>query len=81
LEATPMITTQQLPARAVPAGIVTAPSIVEHMADKMLEMGMNGTAVTADSLAEHSDFTRAEIEEHGPEAADLAKSRAVRHQG
>ncbi|TPN43234.1 hypothetical protein [Mesorhizobium sp. B1-1-7] len=52
--------------------------IVERMADKMLEMGMNGIAVTADSLAEHSNFTRAEIGAHGSEASDLAKSRAVR---
>jgi hypothetical protein len=52
--------------------------IVERMADKMLEMAMNGVAVTADSLAEHSSFTRAEIKEHGADAADLAKSRAVR---
>jgi hypothetical protein len=76
-----MITTQQRPAPSVPAAIITAKGIVERMADKMLEMGMNGTAVTADSLAEHSDFTRAEIKEHGPEASDLAKARAVRHQG
>lgn len=76
-----MITTQQRPAPAVPAAILTTASIVEAMADKMLEMGMNGTAVTADSLAEHSDFTRAEIEKHGKEASDLAKSRAVRQQG
>ncbi|AZO04557.1 hypothetical protein [Mesorhizobium sp. M2A.F.Ca.ET.043.02.1.1] len=53
-------------------------SIVESMADKMLEMGMNGIAVTADSLAEHSSFTRAEIERHGLDAADMAKMRAVR---
>ncbi|TIU57129.1 MAG: hypothetical protein E5W35_10310 [Mesorhizobium sp.] len=53
-------------------------SIVESMADKMLEMGMNGIAVTADSLAEHSSFTRAQIAKHGPDAADRAKSRAVR---
>ncbi|TPJ75803.1 hypothetical protein FJ422_30755 [Mesorhizobium sp. B2-6-3] len=75
-----MITTQPRPAPAIsPAAMCK--DIVERMADKMLEMGMNGTAVTPDSLAEHSNFTRAEIEEHGPEAADLAKSRAVRHQG
>ena len=53
-------------------------TLVESMADKMLEMGMNGIAVTADSLAEHSSFTRAEIEKHGLDAADMAKVRAVR---
>ncbi|OBQ68381.1 hypothetical protein A9K72_08995 [Mesorhizobium loti] len=74
-----MITTQQRPAPTIPTAVIT--SIVERMADTMLEMGMNGTAVTADSLAEHSNFTRAQIEEHGPEAADLAKARAVHHQG
>ncbi|RWC27737.1 MAG: hypothetical protein EOS27_20340 [Mesorhizobium sp.] len=73
-----MITFQHPPIGALSTSpAVFATSIVERMADKMLEMGMNGTAVTADSLAEHSNFTRAEIEEHGPEAADLAKSRAV----
>ncbi|WP_157866132.1 hypothetical protein [Mesorhizobium japonicum] len=76
-----MITTQPRQAPALPAAVITAQSIVERMADKMLEMGMNGTAVTADSLAEHSNFTRAQIEEHGPEAADLAKSRALHNQG
>lgn len=73
-----MITFQQPPAVSVPAGAIVERSIVERMADKMLEMAMNSVAVTADSLAEHSDFTRAEIKEHGDEAADLAKSRAVR---
>ncbi|RWE71865.1 hypothetical protein [Mesorhizobium sp.] len=53
-------------------------TLVESMADKMLEMAMNGIAVTADSLAEHSSFTRAQISSHGPDAADIAKSREVR---
>jgi hypothetical protein len=61
-----------------PASAFVERTIVERMADKMLEMGMNGISVTAASLAEHSDFTRAEIEQHGPDAADLAKARAVR---
>ncbi|ODA94968.1 hypothetical protein BFX40_20255 [Mesorhizobium sp. SEMIA 3007] len=76
-----MITFQQphIGSLSTSPAIITQ-SIVERMADTMLEMGMNGTAVTADSLAEHSNFTRAQIEEHGPEAADLAKSRAVRHE-
>ncbi|TIM24742.1 MAG: hypothetical protein E5Y74_00665 [Mesorhizobium sp.] len=73
-----MITFQQPPVGSLSTSpAVITQGIVELMADKMLEMGMNGTAVTADSLAEHSSFTRAQIEEHGPEAADLAKSRAV----
>jgi len=61
-----------------PASAFVERSLPERMADKMLEMAMNGISVTADSLAEHSDFTRAEIKEHGAEAADLAKARAVR---
>ncbi|TIN81553.1 MAG: hypothetical protein E5Y29_12480 [Mesorhizobium sp.] len=73
-----MITFQQPPIGSLSTSpAVITQGIVELMADKMLEMGMNGTAVTADSLAEHSNFTRAQIEEHGSEAADLAKSRAV----
>lgn len=61
-----------------PAGpVLVERTIVERMADKMREMAMNGIAVTAGSLAEHSDFTRAQIEEHGPDAADLAKSLSV----
>ncbi|TPK38674.1 hypothetical protein [Mesorhizobium sp. B2-5-3] len=75
-----MITTQPRPAPAISPAAMPK-DIVERMADKMLEMGMNGTAVTAESLFEHSDFSRAEIKEHGPEASDLARSRAVRHQG
>ncbi len=54
-------------------------SIVERMADKMLEMGMNGIAVTRASLAEHSGFTFAEIDKHGTDAGDLAKTLAFRH--
>lgn len=75
-----MITFQHPPIGALSTSpaIVGRQSIVDCMADKMLEMGMNGTAVTADSLAENSDFTRAEIAEHGPDAADRAKSLAVR---
>ena len=59
--------------------VAPAPAtVVERMADVMLAMGMNGTAVTADSLFEHSDFTRDEIRRHGAEASDLARARAVR---
>lgn len=71
------------PVAAAPTEISTpsrvgAPSIVEAMARRMREMALNGTAVTADSLHEHSDFTRAEIKEHGPEAADLARASSIR---
>ncbi|TPM41571.1 hypothetical protein [Mesorhizobium sp. B2-3-4] len=76
-----MITTQQRPAPSVPSGILTAQSIVDRMADKMLEMGMNSTAVTADTLFENSDFTREDIDKHGAEAANLARHRAVRQVG
>lgn len=54
--------------------------ILERMADRVLELGMNGTAVTKDSLYENTDFTRDEIERHAPEACDLARSRAIRRQ-
>lgn len=63
-----------------PAGApqLVVSEIVERMADKMLELGMNGIAVDADTLFEHSDFTRDEIRTHGREAADLARGRSVR---
>ncbi|MCO5071103.1 MAG: hypothetical protein M9944_07845 [Rhizobiaceae bacterium] len=54
------------------------PAIVEMMADTMREMAMNGTAVTADSLFEHSGFTRDQIAAHAAEAADLARATAIR---
>lgn len=61
-----------------PAPAPIAPTLVERMAQKMREMGMGGVAVTADSLFEYSDFSRAEIEAHGREAADLARALSVR---
>lgn len=67
-----MITTRNTPTAAPATGIV------ERMADKMREMGQNGIAVTIDTMAEHSDFTRAEIKEFGPAAADHAKQHHVR---
>jgi hypothetical protein len=68
-----MITFQKIqPGETLP------PAILDRMADKMLEIGMNGVAVDADTLFERSDFTRAEIEKHGREAADLARARAIR---
>lgn len=54
------------------------PGIVERMADKMREMGQNGIAVTSETLAEHSDFTRDEIKAFGAAAADFAKAHHVR---
>lgn len=54
------------------------PGIVERMADKMREMGQNGIAVTSETLAEHSDFTRDEIRAFGAAAADHAKASHVR---
>lgn len=62
----------------VTAPTLAASSVVERMAERVLELGMNGIAVTRDVLFEHTDFTRAEIEEHAAEACDLARSRAVR---
>lgn len=68
-----MITTQtHIPPTTAHAGIV------EAMADKMREMGENGIPVTAESLASHSDFTRAQIAKHGEAAADFAKSSRTR---
>ncbi|RWC29815.1 MAG: hypothetical protein E5V25_08255 [Mesorhizobium sp.] len=74
-----MITFQQPPALAPMTAAIMSQSIVDRMADKMLEMGMNGTAVTKESLFEHSDFTLEQIDQHGPEASNLARSRAVRN--
>ncbi|TPN79991.1 hypothetical protein [Mesorhizobium sp. B1-1-2] len=54
-------------------------SIVERMAERVLELGMNGTAVTKDALFEHTDFTREEIDAHALEACNLARARAVRN--
>lgn len=76
-----MITTQPRQAPAKSPAIITTKSIVERMADRVLELGMNSIAVTKDVLEEHTDFTRSEIEQHAKDACDLAKSRAVRHQG
>lgn len=70
-----MIRTRIAP-EAAPAA--SPESIVSRMARKMREMGMNGVAVTADSLAEHSNFTRAEIAAYGRQAADEAKAASVR---
>ncbi|MCF6111967.1 hypothetical protein [Mesorhizobium muleiense] len=77
-----MITFQQPPDALAPVSVaVMSQNIVDRMADKMLEMGMNGTAVTKESLFEHSDFTLEQIDQHGTEASNLARSRAVRQQG
>lgn len=53
-----------------------SPDIVSRMADKIRELGANGGVTAADL---DGDFTRAEIEKHSAEAADLAKqlSRAA----
>ncbi|WP_421912765.1 hypothetical protein [Mesorhizobium sp.] len=75
-----MITTQPRQSRA-PSRAVIGRSIVERMADRVLELGMNGTAVTKDVLSEHTEFTLAEIEKHAKEACDLAKARAIRNVG
>jgi hypothetical protein len=57
------------------AGAPTSlPSLLERMADKMREMASNGIAVTVDTLFEHSDFTRGEIDSFAREAADLARA-------
>ena len=71
-----MITFRQPEPTASPADLETDPVVI--MAERMRELGMSGTAVTAESLFENSDFTRAEIEQYGRDAADLARARAVR---
>ncbi|RWM02128.1 MAG: hypothetical protein EOR68_08460 [Mesorhizobium sp.] len=53
-------------------------SLIERMADRVLELGMNGIAVTKDALFEHTSFTLEQIEQHGREACNLARSRAFR---
>ncbi len=55
-------------------------NIVARMADRMLELGLNGVPVTPEALHEHSDFTHAEIKSYGPEASDVARQtlRSVR---
>lgn len=68
-----MITTQTIDRPAPrPAEI-----LLDRMVEKVLELGMNGVAVTRDALYEHSDFSRAEIDAYAAEACDLARSRAV----
>lgn len=52
--------------------------LVERMAERVRELGMNGIAVTKDVLFEHTDFTLEEIDQHGREACNLARQRAVR---
>ncbi|RWK12505.1 hypothetical protein [Mesorhizobium sp.] len=52
--------------------------LVERMAERVRELGMNGIAVTKDVLFEHTDFTRAEIDTHALEACDIARQRAIR---
>lgn len=53
-------------------------SLLARMTDKVVEMAENGVAVTADSLLEHSDFTRDEIRSFGAAACDAARQRSRR---
>lgn len=62
---------------ATPA-IVPEQSILERMAATMQEMRAAGQVVTAYTLAVFGDFTDDEVATHGPEAANLARSRAVK---
>lgn len=52
--------------------------IVERMAERVRELGMNGIAVTKDVLFEHSDFTREEIDRHALDACNIARQRVIR---
>lgn len=74
-----MISHQCRPAATALSAVALPPrSLIDQMVDKILEMGMNGIAVTADSLFEHSGFTSVEIEKHGRAACDIARTRATR---
>lgn len=53
------------------------PSAVERMAQAMAEIAFAGQTCDADALA-LKGFTRAEIDRHGRDAADLATQRAIR---
>lgn len=63
---------------AVPPPALPERTVAERMADVMREMRAAGQVVTAASVAVHGDFTDAEVAKHGPEAANLARSREVR---
>jgi len=66
-------------AKAVPPPAPQAPrTVAERMADVMREMRAAGQIVTAETVAVHGDFTNAEVAKHGPEAANLARSREIR---
>lgn len=62
--------------------LTTQPSgerpLVERMAERVRELGMNGIAVTKDVLFEHTDFTMEEIDKHALDACNLARQQAVR---
>jgi len=62
----------------VPSQPATGKSIVERMADDMADMRAAGQLVTNEALAVWGDWSSAEVERHAREAADLARSRAVR---
>ncbi|TIW09549.1 MAG: hypothetical protein E5V66_22335 [Mesorhizobium sp.] len=52
--------------------------LVERMAERVRELGMNGIAVTKDVLFEHTDFTMEEIDKHALDACNIARQRAIR---
>lgn len=53
-------------------------SLVERMAETMRDMRAAGQVVTISALAVYGDYTDAEVERYGAEAADLARARAAR---
>ena len=74
-----MITTQTIASSpAAPSLAGPSETQLDRMVDKVLEMGMNGIAVTKDTLYEFSDFSRAEIDAHAADACDIARQRANR---
>ena len=54
------------------------PSTVDHMASVMREMAFGGQTVTAEALALKGDFSKAEIERYGQDAADKARADSIR---
>lgn len=63
---------------AQPAASHPAAALVERMAATMQDMRAAGLVVTSQSLAVHGDYTDDEVARHAAEAANLARSRAVK---
>jgi len=71
----------QIDAQGASPATSPAITIVERMAATMQDMRAAGHIITADTLAVHGDFTDDEVRQHGDEAANLARARAVKRVG